>query len=199
MSRAGWAALASILAVAITLRADDWAGPVMTHVFSGDGRRFVKVIPGKSIGDTYGFSGSPKGPWATAEIYEQRKDKAFVLVARITLRNPVAPVDVLVSNTGAFMTLDNWHNVGYGEVVAIFHANGQLLRSFRLTDLIAESELGAVPTSVSSRWWRCKPMGFSDPDKQTTVYVADFRGGNFVFDLTRGTYKYERGTAKCAP
>jgi hypothetical protein len=38
----------------------------------------------------------------------------------VTLKNPVAPVDTLLSNAGYLVTFDNWHNAGYGQVVAIY-------------------------------------------------------------------------------
>jgi hypothetical protein len=181
-------------AVATAALGDDWAAATTLHRFSEDGTRFVRVVPGTSIGDTMGFASAPKGPWAAAEIYERRPDGSYALVARVTLRNPVAPVEVMISNSGAMLTLDNWHNAGYGEVVAIYSAKGALVRSYRLEDLYGPGEVEAVPRSVSSRWWRDGPVGFTDPAAQTAVYVSDFRRGHFVFDLATGLHSYEPPT-----
>ena len=71
------------------------------------------------------------------------------------LSNAVAPVEALVSDTGRYVvTFDNWHSLGYGpNVVVIYGAEGQLLRSFSLEDLLSEAELRLVFRTVSSRWW----------------------------------------------
>jgi hypothetical protein len=186
------------LAIAASLHADDWPAAKLTYAFSDNGTRFIRIIPGQSIGETFGFAGARKGPWAKGEMYERQPDRSYKLIADVQLRNPVAPVDSVISNSGAFLTLDNWHNMGYGEVVAIYNAKGALKRSYRLEELYRDDDIKKVRTSVSSRWWRCAPIGFTDPVKQTAVYVSEFRGGKFVFDLTTGEYSYEAGGAKCS-
>jgi hypothetical protein len=95
------------------------------------------------------------------------------------------------------LTFDNWHNAGYGKVVAIYRPNGELVRTYELGALYPAKQLEAIPTSVSSRWWRCRPFGFVDPDEQTKVYVAEHFGGTFTFDLSTGTHEYQPGRSTC--
>ena len=167
------------------------------QVFSQNGERFVRILPGESIGDTVGFAGAAKGRYGRAELYQRQPDRSYKLIADIELANPVAPVEALLSNSGALITFDNWHNAGYGKVVTIYTARGNRLAAKELKDLYSGETIEAVPTSVSSRWWRCRPFGWSDPAEQTKVFVHEFRGGYFVFDLTDGSHRYEAGSAPC--
>ena len=177
--------------------ADEWQAAKVQHVFSGNGMRFVRIMPGEGYGDTVGFKGSKTGTYARGEFYEKQPDRSYKLIADVVLQNPVAPVDVLLSNRGYVLTFDNWHNAGYGKVVAIYRPTGELVRSYELEALYPAKQLEAIPTSVSSRWWRCRPFGFVDPDEQTQVYVAEHLGGTFTFDLSTGTHEYQPGRSKC--
>ena len=49
-------------------------------------------------------------------------DRSYRLAATAPLLNPVAPVDFFVTDRGFLITLDNWHNLGYGKVVAFYTA-----------------------------------------------------------------------------
>lgn len=177
--------------------ADDWPGPRTVSVFSEDGRHFVRLVPGTSVGDSVGFAGAPKGTPARGEFYVRQADRAYRLAADVALANPVAPVDALVSNTGHLITFDNWHNAGYGAVVAIYDPSGRLVKSWRLEDLYDAKRLAAIPASVSSRWWRCAPTGFVDPSTQQQVYAFERLGGTFVFTLAGGGVAYSAGHTRC--
>lgn len=85
---------------------------------------------------------SPGGRWTTVW------DKPLV--------NDVAPVDVLVAPSGRVVaTLDNWHFVGRGDNVLVFYgADGRLIRSLKLSDLLPDYYIKALPSSVSSTQWR---------------------------------------------
>jgi hypothetical protein len=190
-------ALCCLALQASLLLADEWPGPKQTQAFSDDGERFVRILPGESIGDTVGFAGSAKGRYARAELYQRQPDRSYKLISEIELVNPVAPVEAMLSNSGALITFDNWHNAGYGKVIAIYSAAGKRLAAKELEDLYSAEHIAAVPASVSSRWWRCRPLGWSDPAEQTQVFVHEFRGGYFVFDLTDGSHRYESGSAPC--
>src|SRR5579872_5074383 len=97
-------------------QADDWPAPVIREVFSPSRAYFVRVIPGKSFGDTVGFKSAGKGPFATAEFYRRESDRSYRLAAAVSLLNPVAPADFFATDNGFLITLDNWHNMGYGKV-----------------------------------------------------------------------------------
>ena len=192
-------ALVSALALLTTspARGDDWAAPRTATVFSEDGRRFVRVVPGTALGESVGFASAPKGSPARAEFYVRQDDRSYRLVADVALANPVAPVAALVSNAGYLITFDNWHNAGYGPVAAIYDPSGRLVKSWRLEDLYDATRVAAIPRSVSSRWWRCAPTGFVDPPTQWQAYVAERFGGTFVFTLAAGTVTYSPGRATC--
>ncbi len=115
------------------------------------------------------------------------------------LLNPIAPVDLLLSNAGYLITFDNWHNLGYGKAVAIYGPSGKPLASWQLEQLYTRDQLDAIKKSVSSRWWRCSPFHFVDLDEQTKVYVRESLGGYFVFQLPAGKFTYFKGTADCQP
>ena len=190
-------ALALLLLAAASLTADDWPAAQRTEIFSENGERFVRIAPGESLGDVYGFTGAEKGRYARAEFFVRAEDRSFRLVAEVDLVHPVAPVDALLSNEGRLITFDNWHNAGFGKVVAIYASDGKLVKAYELEDLYGEEDLPRIARSVSSRWWRCKPFGWSDPDKQTRVYLHEALEGYFVFDLTDGSHSHEPGASPC--
>jgi hypothetical protein len=184
---------------AVRIAADDWPSPVVQNVFSDNGRYFVRVVPGTSTGDTVGFSGAKKGPYARGEFYAREPNRSYQLVADIALQNPVSPTDALVTNGGYLVTFDNWHNFGYGTIVAIYTPGGRLVRGFTAEQLYSPERLAKVPLSTSSRWWRCSPQGYVDPGEQTTIYVFEHFGGTFTFDVRDGTFEYHPGRAECHP
>lgn len=193
-----WRRAAAIVALLSSpAMADDWPGPRIANIFSDNGKHFVRITPGDSIGDTVGFAGARKGAYAQAEFYKRHADQSYRRVAEVTLKNPVAPVDALVSNAGYLITFDNWHNAGHGQVVAIYSPRGEGIAAYGLTRLYPPARLAQLPESVSSRWWRCGPPGYVDPGTQTKAYVVEHFGGTFVFALTTGEFAYHPGVAAC--
>ena len=194
-------AVAIVFAMVCALRvtADDWPAATVQNVFSEDGRHFVRIIPGQSVGDTVGFASAPKGQYARAEIYARQPNRSYGLAADVALQNPVSPTAALVTNSGYLVTFDNWHNLGYGKVVAIYEPTGRLVRAFTLEQLYSEDRLKKIPLSVSSRWWRCAPHGFVDPGEQTEIYVFEHLGGTFTFKVQSGAFAYHPGRATCTP
>lgn len=177
--------------------ADSWAGPQVQTVFSQDGSRFVRVTPGESLGDTMGFAGAKKGEYAHGLFYERQTDRSYRLTADVALLNPIAPVDLLLSNSGYLITFDNWHNAGYGKVVAIYGPKGQSVASWSLEQLYSPEQISSISQSTSSRWWRCQPFHFVDPKEQTKVVVREALGGGFVFELATGKFSSYKGSVKC--
>jgi hypothetical protein len=173
--------------------ADSWPGPRVFTVFSESGRYFVRFVPGESVGDTVGFAGASRGRYATALLYELQPDRAYRLLHEVALANPVSPLNALVSDDGYFVTLDNWHNVGFGKVVAIHAPSGKPVRAYELTDLYPKEKLEKIPRSISSRYWRCAPVHFVERE-QKTVYVPEVLGGYFVFTLATGDMTYKAGS-----
>jgi hypothetical protein len=68
--------------------------------------------------------------------------------------NPVAPTEFFVTNRGFLVTLDNWHNMGFGKVAVFYSAEGLPLRSYELADLFVGAEVDGFQHSASSIWWR---------------------------------------------
>src|SRR5262245_36661837 len=54
-------------------QSDDWPYPGVREVFSPSRTYFVRVVPGKSLGDTVGFKGASKGSYAEAQFYRLEK------------------------------------------------------------------------------------------------------------------------------
>ena len=168
--------------------ADEWPSPQIREVFSESREYFVRIVPGQSLGDTVGFGGAKKGKHATAELYRRADNRSYRIVAETSLLNPIAPVDVLLANSGHMITLDNWHNVGYGRVVVAYDSAGKLLRSYELRDLFEPEEIARFPHSVSSIHWRKGPA-YVRPD-QTTALITVKPGVDFLFGLDSGEFKY---------
>ena len=169
--------------------ADEWPSPVVREVFSSSRDWFVRVTPGKSIGDTVGFSGGPKGHYATAEFYRREPDRSYRLASNATLFNPVAPYEFYVTDGGFLITLDNWHNLGYGKVVAFYSNEGKPIRAYELSDLFNKDEIEKFLHSVSSIHWHTASGSYIRPGGNTFFITIDEKGASFVFELT-GAYQY---------
>ena len=117
--------------------------------------------------ETVGFSGAPTGPAATAEFYRRASDRSYRPVWMVSLVNPVAPIDAFLTDRGYLATLDNWHNMGYGKVVAFYAPTGTLIRAYALAELFSAAEIDAMRKSVSSIWWR-KPLAYVRPEGYTS-------------------------------
>lgn len=189
---------ALLLATSPAAQADDWPGPLTREVFSRSREYFVRVVPGESLGDTYGFASAKKGRYAKAEFYRRGADRSYRLVAEAALLNPMAPYEFFVADDGRLATLDNWHNLGYGKVVSVYDARGKLVRAYELRELFPQAEIGSFPMSMSSIYWRKGPA-YVVPDQQTLLVTVK-EGAEFVFSLESGTYKYcepRDGASRC--
>jgi hypothetical protein len=168
--------------------ADSWAMPQVREVFSASRDHFVRIVPGDNLAEVVGFGGSAKGKDAVAEFYSRYPDRSYRLMHTVTLLNPVAPVDAFVSNDGRLVTVDNWHNLGYGDVLAVYGADGKLVRSYALEDLFPKAEIEAFPLSVSSRHWHKGPA-YLNKD-QRTLYLMVSDGRDLVLGVESGRFAY---------
>jgi len=176
--------LSTLLSVTtIAVRADDWAAPQTKEVFSASREYFVRVTPGESMGDTFGFAGTKKGKYAAAEFYRRHQDRSYRLIAEAVLLHPVAPVEFFVSNDGRLAAIDNWHSIGYGKVVSIYDSRGKVVQSYELSDLFQDEEIKAFGRSVSSIHWRKGPAYIGQDQKTLLITVKS--GGDFLFGLER--------------
>ena len=160
------------LAISPSPRADDWPGPVVREVFCKNREYFVRVTPGESVGETVGFGSAKIGKHARAAYFRMQVDRGYRLEREIELANPVAPVDFFVSNSGDLVTLDNWHNVGYGVVLALYHDDGKMVKAYRLGELFPKCEVDSFTHSVSSIWWH-KGSTYIDEDQK--IFYMGYR------------------------
>ena len=77
------------LCLSAHLVADDWPGPLIREVFSPDRQYFVRITPGESWGETYGFKGAKIGKHAEAAFFREQADKGYRLERTIDLPNPL--------------------------------------------------------------------------------------------------------------
>jgi hypothetical protein len=105
------------------------------------------------------------------------------------LLNPVAPVEFFVTDNGVLITLDNWHNMGYGKVVVFYTPDGKPIRAYELSDLFTKSEIEGFSHSVSSIRWRENPGAYIRPGGETLNVTADAKGAGLIFQLN-GAYQY---------
>jgi len=182
-------ALALSLATLPLAQGDDWPTAQIQEVFSHSRAYFVRVVPGKSFGDTVGFSGAAKGPYAQAEFYRLEKDRSYRLAVTAPLLNPVASVEFFVTDSGFLVTLDNWDNMGYGKVVAFYSPEGKPVRAYALSDLFTQAEIDGFQHSVSSIWWRKSAGSYVRPGGDTFNVTVNDSGAGFIFEPS-GAYQY---------
>jgi hypothetical protein len=141
--------------------ADSWAMPETTTYVSANGQYRLTVVPrqldsqlgyfeAKARGDTLAESKGPTGR------VEQLRQGNWVQIWSRPLVNEVAPVRALAADDGGrVVTFDNWHSTGFGvHVVVIYGADGALVRSLRLDQIVPAYFVDALPRSVSSIQWR---------------------------------------------
>lgn len=151
--------------------ADTWAAPSEKDVFSPSGQFRVHMTPGKGKVGTTGNESTPKPEWATATLYSEHGAGNSKKLLTFSLMNPVAPLDMLLTDQGRLLTLDNHAEVGYGKVVVLYDTNGSVLRAYSLDGLFTVGERQRFVRSVSSIWWR-KALGSFDKAAQSSLRVA---------------------------
>lgn len=179
--------------------ADSWPAAQTKEVFSKSREWFVRVVPGQSIGDTVGFAGAPKGPHARAEFYQRMADRSYRLMTEVSLLNPVAPVIFFVTDRGYLVTLDNWHNMGFGKIVVSYSSQGRVIKAYELSDLFSRQEIEAFTHSASSIWWRTETAYVRSGER--SVYVSlDGKGSDLVFEPESGAWQHcawRKGQYRC--
>lgn len=183
-----WRLLITFLAFLSAASADSWVGPQVTEVFSKDRTYFVRVTPGKE--SAFKFADIAKRTFAKAEWFKRQDDGSYKITAETALLNPVAPVDFWVSDSGHLVTRDNWHSVGYGNVIAIYGPDAKLIKAYKLKDFFSEDQIREMRHSVSSIWWHKGTPAYIQPD-QTEFYMAlDQKGTELIFKLSDGSFRY---------
>jgi hypothetical protein len=135
--------------------ADSWTTPKTATVTSPDGRWRARVVPNPKGGSQDGH--------AMAYVEGPAGKKAFAL------KNRWMPVDIVMFNGGTLLALDNWHRMGHGDVLTCYGADGVVQWSRTLEAVLGADVAGRVPGSVSSRWWRRRPVEYEILEPTTRV------------------------------
>jgi hypothetical protein len=154
------AALLPFLLSAIAY-ADSFGPPMESVVSSPNGKFFLFIAPRNT-------KLSPQLQ-ATTGSEEQRREFDLVRschailfagggkapVWRWKLVNDHGPMQAFVSDDGRYVvTTDDYAAAGHGDnVLVIYKAQGELVRRFKLTELLTAEEIKAAPASTSSIHW----------------------------------------------
>jgi len=163
--------LAGVAVIASAAYADTWAAPSEKDVFSPSGQFRVHMTPGKGKVGSTGTEPAPKPEWATATLYSERGAGNSRKLRSFSLMNPVAPLNMFLTDEGRLLTVDNHAEVGYGKVVVLYDTNGSILKAYLLDDLFTVGERQRFVHSVSSIWWR-QALPSLDKAAQRSLLVA---------------------------
>ena len=164
----------ALLVLSAVAFADSWAPATPATYVSNTGQFRVTVFPRELGGNLSYFEDliedraspgqAPEGRDECTATLEKLVGTEYQEVWRGALVNDVAPVHVLVSDDdGSFMTLDNWHSSGIGpHTLVIYSGNGEILKSYKLSDLFSKQAVDKLPRSVSSIRWRRNPRQMYD-------------------------------------
>jgi hypothetical protein len=181
-----------LLALGTSAAADEWMRAEVSEKSSPNGQFTVRVTPGDSFGDVDVFADRPKGKYATAQWFRSAGGTQQEL-RTITLLNPIAPVDFIVTDDGTLVTLDNWHNVGKGDMLVVYSPAGDVRKKYLLRDLYVFRDIYQFGFSTSSINWRC----FTDTslvlNSPAELRVNDIIGGQFIVNTNTGAFEYRRG------
>lgn len=197
---------AALLFLPQTAGADSWAPPSTQTTVSENGDWRVTIEP-SPISSALGYfqdevmaerTGEPVERTAPIAMLEKLNGESWQPVWAVQLVNKVAPVTAIVANDGEHVvTFDNWHTVGYGEgVVAIYGADGTLVRSLKLEDIIPADYAEVLPASVSSRYWKsgaridatgeCLLLHVIVPDADGSLARDEYETTGFTINLVSG-------------
>ncbi len=163
--KAGWL-LVVVVCMPEIASADSWLPATRKEYLSADRQWRLQVEPRPLTGAGAYFEDAVAGKAKPGGLEDDPQDSAVGTMAhqvggqwqtvwRKPLRNDVAPVDVVVLSGGAFMTLDNWHSMGYGrDAVVLYNASGEPSGHYALVDFLPADYVKVLPRSVSSLQWR---------------------------------------------
>jgi HEAT repeat protein len=165
-----------LAAAAATATADSWMAPVAERFVDSGGDYHVVVSPaGKfkyarrgSANDALDAKRDAEGGWKSDRTIPIRKGD--VLIAEGEL--PHRPMEVVVSNRGSgFVAIDQYAQLGYGDIVVVVDSAGRITHRKKLVDLFPKVGVGVFQHSVSSIWWRTG--AWMDDDNEEAVIVAN--------------------------
>ncbi|HEY5721075.1 MAG TPA: hypothetical protein VIT45_02010 [Allosphingosinicella sp.] len=179
--------------------ADSWAPPRVQN-FESANHQFRLTVHPRPFSDWLDYftdklcgreqAGTPAGnrQRSARAVMERSTAGGWKKVWSGPLANELSPVSALVADDGRHVvTFDNWHSMGQGEnVVVIYGARGRLIQSLKLTDLVPEAYVRALPRSVSSIQWSGKHALSGDGDLLVlkVVVPSPNNDGKETIDLT---------------
>jgi len=141
--------------------ADSWMAPRLTTYYSANRTHRLTVTPHVPTDrNLRPYVTEPRGPSASnsARAVLQHRDVQgrWRTQWEGPLRNEVMPVNALVADSGLyFATFDDWGGTGSGpNVVVIYRADGNRVRSYRLEEVVPAYMVDAFARSVSSLHWQ---------------------------------------------
>ena len=111
--------------------------------------------------------------------------------------SPISPYIAEVANNGNLITIDNWHNLGYGYVIVLYSSKGKVLKKYKLSDIYEETELRKFRRSASSLWWRCREVSSYLERRNRYYIIHDAIGNKLSLDVKSGEIKSEAGLNEC--
>jgi tetratricopeptide (TPR) repeat protein len=152
----------TIVLVAImtsTAYADQWVAPTARTLTSPNGKLQAVITPSTD--------GKSHASVAIGPKLGTAKKRA--------LDDPWMPVDALLFDDGSLLTLDHWHQLGYGDVATLYGADGHVRWTRTLEQLIGAQLVDRAPHSVSSIWWRKQPFEWTlaTDGKSGTITLFD--------------------------
>lgn len=212
--KAGW--LLVVVCMPGIASADSWLPATRKEYLSADRQWRLQVDPRPLTGAGAYFEDAVAGKAKPGGLEGDPQDSAVGTMAhqvggqwqtvwRKPLRNDVAPVAVVVLSGGAFMTLDNWHSMGYGrDAVVLYNASGEPSGHYALVDFLPAEYVKVLPRSVSSLQWRGTARANSDGRTITVPVVIPRQdttgrspGAYFpvIFEPRSGTFGQPHGPA----
>ena len=189
-----------------TAGADTWMPPETRSYHALDGEYRLTIVPSPIESSLNYFTDEiaaeregrkVKRPVPLA-VLERREDGGWTQVWVKPLLNAIAPVNALIAPGGTYtVTFDNWHSVGHGDhVLVIYGADGELVRSFRLDELLSAEHISALPATTSSVSWRNDTRFIDDgeaielsiivPPIEPFAYRREFESAPLRIALTDG-------------
>jgi hypothetical protein len=186
------------LSLSAAAAADSWAPPARHAYYSANRAYRLTVTPHiPADRNLWPFTGRPRGPSAPdqthAVLEHHEAGGRWRAQWRGPLRNPVMPVEAMVSDSGRyFVTFDDWGGRGYGpNVVVIYDGTGRPIRALSILDLLPEPYVRTLPSSFSSIYWHGQHSFSADGETlQLSLALPGqliFPGGYFTHSLTLET------------
>lgn len=159
-----------LMLAAVPLQADTWSATPEERL-SPDGKYLLRV----------------DGQFEAIKLTLMQKD-ANVTKEIWSILSPqeLPPVNVYFSNDGKYVVLqDQWSRMGYGVVLAFIGPKGQVLKTYKLEDILTKSEILNTKLTVSSTWWITGARLYIRPNQQQFAFMTQ-HGTIKCFDLYTG-------------